>query len=319
VAVAYRGHGIGGALLDAIHEEARASEAAFTLLYPFRQGYYARFGYAPLARQRVLTISPRAIPTGWKMARGGRVRRATGGDRSEIMRVYREAARRGNGFLERPERAWEEDLLEERQQWLVLEESPGTLAGYVSCRLFQSEPHAVIRAEVAELVATNDAARQRLFAALAALGDQVRDVTFAMADDDPLDWAFVDGDRDRSGTKEVEHPHGVVNTGPMLRLVSPERALLGRGYTEDGAVALRVGDAPAFLLTVREGSATIASSPEACADPLTLSSTALASIACGGLRVEDAVRLGWATGGARTIDSASRLLRIPAFFSVDQF
>ena len=28
VAVAYRGHGIGGALLDAIHEEARASEAA---------------------------------------------------------------------------------------------------------------------------------------------------------------------------------------------------------------------------------------------------------------------------------------------------
>ena len=319
VAVACRGLGIGSALLSAIHEEAHASDASFTLLYPFRQGYYARFGYAPLARQRVLTISPRAIPSSWRTAGEGRIRRATGSDRSEIMRVYREAGRRGNGFLERPERAWEEDLLEERQQWLVLEDSPGTLAGYTSCRLLQNEPHAIIRADVAELVATSDAGRRRLFAALGSLGDQVRDVTFAMADDDPLDWAFLDGDRDRSGTKEIEHAHGVVNTGPMMRLVSPERVLLGRGYTSEGTVALAVGEAPAFLLTVRGGSATIEYSTDAGRDPLTLASSALAAIACGGLRVEDAVRLGWASGSAKTIDSAARLLKIPAFFSVDQF
>ena len=317
VAVECRGQGVARALLDGIHAEALERGDAYTLLYPFRQGFYARLGYASTSRHRVLTVSPRAIPREWADAAPGVVRRAAGHDRSEITRVYREAARVGTGFIERPDRSWEHDLLEERHHWLVLEQS-GVLKGYLSLRLLQTEPHARVRADVREVVAADDSVRRRLFAALAALGDQVGDVTFAMADDDPLDWAFVDGDRDRGGTKEVEHAQGVTCTGPMIRLVSAKTALLARGYRNEGSVDLAIDHEPAFTLEVSAGVAHLAEQPSG--RVLQVSSQALASIAFGGLAVEDAARLGWlGASNADAVTEASRLFRSRAFFSLDGF
>ena len=322
VAVESRGRGVAGALLRAIHAEAADRGDAFTLLYPFRQGFYARLGYAPLAGHRVVTVSPRAIPGDWRDAAPGTLRRADGRDWAELERVYRAAARVGTGFVERSQRMWDHDFLEERQHWIVLEEA-GVLRGYVSFRLLQTEPHARVRADVRELVAPDDAARRRLFAALGALGDQVGDVTIALAGDDPFDWAFLDGDRDRPGTKDVEHAQGVVNTGPMIRLVDVRRALLARGYAEEGSLELGIGEEPPFTLRVgpRAGEASVVESGEERAPrALRMSASTLASVAFGGLRLEDAVRLGWlGTPDAAAVRVGSALLRLPAFFSADSF
>jgi predicted acetyltransferase len=321
VAVESRGRGVARALLEAIHAEARDRGDAFALLYPFRQGFYARHGYTPMAKHRVLTVSPRAIPASWRDAAPGVVRRAVAADRAEINRVYREAAARGTGFLARAERAWEHDLLEERHHWLVLEQPGGSLAGYASVRLLQVEPHARVRADVREVVSPDDAARRRLFAALAALGDQVGDMTFALGDDDPLDWAFVDGDRDRGGTKDVEHAQGVVNTGPMLRLVSPEAALEARGYLEDGTLELVVDNGAPLELEVSNGAAQVRpSAGQAATGALRLSSQGLAATAFGGLSVLAAARLGWASSSDPvTLARATALFRMPAFFTLDAF
>jgi len=320
VAPEARGQGLAGALLTSMEAEAVATGSAFSLLYPFRQGFYARHGYASVAPYRLYLLSPRAIPASWREAAPGRIRRARGSDLADLTRLHREAAVAGTGALDRSERAWAQDVLDERRQWLVLEDE-GTLLGYLSFHLAQTEAHGRVTADVYELVSPHDAARRRLMAALAALGDQVGDVSLALADDDPLAWAFVDGDRDRSGTKAVEHSLARVATGPMIRLLDAPAALVARGYASDGAVSLALDGGAPFGLDVRDGTARLG--PPQADTTLAMSTVSLASIAFGGLPLEDAFRLGWvdAAGEASTSarEAASRLLRVPAFFSVDEF
>jgi predicted acetyltransferase len=317
VAPEARGQGVATALLDVLHTEAGERGSAFTLLYPFRQAFYARFGYASVAAHRVLTLSPRAIPTRWRDATDATLRRADGRDRAELARVYRAAARRGTGSIDRSERAWEKDLLDERRQWLVLEHG-GVVTGYVTFQLHQAEAHGRVRAEVIELVATEDTAQRRLFAAVGALCDQVGDITVPLAADDGIDIAFLDVDRDRGGTEEIEHTLGIVSSGPMIRLTDPRTALVARGYATDGAIELAVDGEPPFSLVVERGSPRIA--PASGGTVLSTTGDGLAAIAFGGLSVRDAVRVGWMdSSDPDVVDAARRLLYLPPFFSVDGF
>jgi predicted acetyltransferase len=317
VAVDARGRGVATALVEAIHEDARREGGVFTLLYPFRQRFYGRLGYAATASYRVFALSPEAIPREWEQAPGA-LRRADGRDRREMERVYREAARLGTGFVERTTSMWERDLVEERCEWLVVERN-GRLVGYVAFRLGQSEPHAYVRASVNELVATDTAARQSLFGGLRALSGQVREVTVALAADDPLDWAWVDADRDRPGTAEIEHALGVIATGPMLRLPDARAALLARGYASDGSVELSVDGEPPFLLQVKDGTAGISNDLGGDHARVHLTRAALASVAFGGMPLEHALGMGWARTLTPSTDQAALLLRVPPFFSLDAF
>ena len=317
VAPEARGQGVASELFATLHEEAAVRGSVFTLLYPFRQAFYARLGYAPVSRYRVITASPRAIPAAWSDATPGIIRCARGSDRAALERVYQDAARQRTGSLDRPERAWDHDLLDERRQWLVLDRE-GTVSGYATFHLRQSEPHARVRAEVWEVVAADHDSRRRLFSALSALGDQVGDLTVALAEDDPIDWAFVDGDRDRGGTEDVEHPLGVFCAGPMIRLLDPEAARRARGYETDGAISLGIDDRPPFTLHVSAGSSRTTPAPGEAS--VRTSATALASIAFGGMHLEDAARLGWAhVDDVATLRAADQMLRLPAFFSIDGF
>ncbi len=317
VALEARGQRIASAIMTALHAEAIKRGDAFTLLYPFRQGFYARLGYAPVARHRIVNLSPRTIPKDWVQAAPGTIRPARAEDFSKIARVYRAVGRIGTGFVKRRAAAWEQDFLDERRQWLVLDHQ-GTLQGYLSMTLEQTEPHARVHARVHELVAPEDSARRRLFAALGSLGDQVGDVHIALADDDPIDWAFVDADRDRAGTAAIEHSQGAVNTGPMIRLTSAETALLARGYAADGSIELAIDDQPPFTLEVKDGVAK--ASPSRDGLTLRMKSEALASVAFGGLHLEHAARLGW-LGDVDTeaLRMAAPILRIPTFFTLDVF
>ena len=317
VAPESRGRGVASALLAALHDEAATRGDAFTILYPFRQGFYSRLGYGPVARYRVHELSPRAIPAAWRGAGRGIVRRAEPHDRRELARVYLEAAQRGTGFIERQGSAWQHDLLDERRHWLVIDHA-GSLDGYTSFTLHQSEPHARVRAQVHEVLARDDSARRQLLGALGSLGDQIADLTIALADDDPLDLAFIDGDRNRAGTAEVEHPVGVVGTGPMIRLIHARAALLARGYTSDGAVNLAIDGERAFGLDVERGVARVASAQGRVT--LHTTSNALGSVAFGGIGLGPACRLGWiGPTDADALRSASRLLRLGPFFSLDVF
>jgi predicted acetyltransferase len=315
VALESRARGVASALLARIHDESLARGEAFTLLYPFRQGFYGRHGYAPVAPHRVLTVSPGSIPSEWSQAAPGTLRRARSEDRELLQEAYHAAARVGTGFIDRTPSVWERDLLDECTQWLTLDDD-GRVSGYVALRLEQDEPHARVRAVVRELVAADDRVRRRLFAALASLYTQVAELTFTLADGDPLDWGLVDGDRDRGGTEEVEHAQGVVSTGPMLRLNDARAALLARGYNADGSIDIALGEDAPFGLRVDSGRASVGG---AAGGPVLRATTkALASILYGGLTVAQAARLGWAEVDGE-IERTSLLLAVPPFLSLDTF
>lgn len=311
VAPEARGRGVGSALVS--HLCAVGFERApVAVLYAFRQGFYARCGFAGTSSYRRLRLHPRSIP--WKVEL--RARPATGDDRRHIEHCWDEVARRRTGSLVRTERLWERRLASQRRVWLVVEDDAG-VQGYVAWSVAQSEAHAATTLFVDEMAARTPEAQRSLWALVAAQRDQVAEVRVDVAADDPIDRALVDADSGRFGDQQVEHVLGEVAGGPMVNMLGLEAGLAARGWAGDGALVLESQGARVRLL-VQGGRATV----EPCAEEpdLTLDRRVLSAIAYGALGVRDAARLGMlAARDETTLALADALFHLPPYFSPDPF
>ena len=319
VAPEARGRGVGSALVEHLHGVARERGDAVTVLYAFRQAFYARLGYAATSATQRLRLDPRAVPA-WSRP-GARVRAARGEDREDMARLRDEAAREGTGMLARTRRHWDALLCDERTTWLVLE--GGATLGYVAFSLEQEEPHAKTTLHVHEVVARGAEAERHLWAALASQRGQVADVHVELPIDHPLVHALVDADRARFGDVRLEHTLGEIAAGPMVRLVDVGRALAARGWRADGTLRLDVG-ADALVLEARAGRASV--TPARTAGPSTApcdlsvrDARDLAAIAFGGLTPAHAERLGMAVLHAQTRATVEDVFATPPYFSPDAF
>jgi predicted acetyltransferase len=326
VAPESRGRGIAAALLTHLHERADASKAAVTMLYAFRQGFYAKHGYASVTPNRRLTLHPAAIPSGWRgeAAEQGVTLRAArasstspAADRNAIVSAYARAAARTHGWLVRPTALWERYFTNERRVWLLATQGR-RVSGYACWSLVQAESHAATRLLVHELVADDDLTRRALLGAVGAQRDQVSEVELEVDARDPIDRALIDADRARSGTGEVEHVLGTLTGGPMVRLVDVARALTARTYANDGAIDLVVEGRPPLHLAVAEGRGKL-SVPRQARAPLAIDRAPLAALLFGGLSATDAARLGWARGDEPTLARADALFASPPFFALDAY
>jgi predicted acetyltransferase len=319
VAPEARGEALARALLDELHQKAHASGDALTILFPFRQGFYAREGYVSVSPTKLLLFHPRAIPEAWAdpFPAPGTVRAATGADRDGIVAAYRRALALRTGWIERPDRLWERRLLDERRRWFVLDRE-GTVAGYVTWTALQAEAHAETRLEVGDLVADDEPARRRLLALLGAQRDQVTEVTLEVEADDPIDRALIDMDLARHGTERVEHSLGTLVAGPMLRLLDVPRAVEARGYRADGAIDVAIDGAPAVSIRVEGGVGKMGS---AIGGPLLeVDRASLAAILYGGLPASQAARIGWLSADSEsTLRAADALFDHPSYFALDPF
>jgi predicted acetyltransferase len=319
VAPEARGRGVGTHLLEALHAEAGARGDAVTILFPFRQGFYAKLGYAPVTSTRRLHVSPRAIPSNWR----GDVRSADARDRPAIERAYLRAAKRATGWITRTPRMWDRVLyLDDRRQWFVLPRGD-EIAGFVAWTAEQAEAHAATTLVVHDLVADDDDARRALLGLLGAQRDQVQEVLLEIDADDPLDRALVDADGARHGTADLEHPLGRIVGGPMVRIVDTARALEARGWAKEGGLLLDV-DGARLALEVGAASAKVA--VEAAGEragraaDLHLSRAALAAVAFGALAPSAAARLGWLRArDASTLARADAIFALPPYFAIDTF
>jgi predicted acetyltransferase len=317
VASEARGRGVGHALLQAIHSRALARGDALTVLYPFRQGYYARQGYAAVSSYRHLVLSPNAVPRAWGVARGARVRVAEGADREALVRVHEAHGAVTTGWLARPDALWERRLASERRSWFVVDEG-GTVTGYVAWTLAQAEPHAKATLRVDEIVAGSDSTYRLLLAHVASQRDQIAEVWLDVADGDPLERGLTDLDGERFGDGVVEHALGAIAGGPMVFLLDVRRAITARGYLGEGAIDIAVGGEPAVHVQVREGAAAV--TPSTGGPHLRLGRETLGAVLYGALSVGAAVHLGLAEADdPRTVQLADSLFALPPFFSVDPF
>lgn len=310
VAPEARGGGVASELLGHLHAEAIARGDAASVLYAFRQGFYARHGYAAATSTRRLVFSPHSVPRAWR-AHG--VRAAVGEDRAAIEAAHDRAAARHTGWLARSSRAWDALLVDERRRWLVATRA-GDVVGYVAWSLAQRETWGETTMRVYELVADDDDARRALFAIVGAQRDQVHEVAMEVPLDDPFDRALVDADRMRFGNDDVEHVLGEIVGGPMVRVLDTERALAARGYAGDGEIGFAV-DGREIGLRVERGRGAIASRPAS----LALDSATFSALVLGALRPSDAARLGLVTAPEAALADADRVLSLPPYFALDPF
>lgn len=317
VAPEARGQRIAARLLEHLHSASLERGDALALLYAFRQGFYARHGYAPVTPFRRLSLTPRALPKAWSMTPSGLVvRAAEGGDREGIEHAYQRAAARATGWITRPARMWDARLLDERRRWFVAMRA-GHAVGFASWTVAQPEQHAPTRLVVYDLVADDDEARRALWGLVGAQRDQVNEVVVNVDANDPLDRALLDADAARFGDPDVEHVLGMLCGGPMVRMADAARALTARGYACDGALDLDVGG-DRFRLEVHAGAASIG--PTRATSAVTVDLTTLAAVAFGALAPSDAARLGWLVApDPGTLRAADALFSLPPFFALDPF
>jgi predicted acetyltransferase len=312
VAPEARGRGLGSRLVEHLHRTAHARGDALTVLYAYRQGFYARLGYAPTSSYRRLRLHPASVP--WKCEMTARA--AGAGDIAAISACWNATARRGTGWLARTDRLWETRLGDERRTWLVVQGAEG-VEGYVAWTLEQAEEHAATTLVVREMAAMTPAAERSLWALVGAQRHQVAVAHADVAADDPIDRALVDPDRARFGDDALEHPVGEVATGPMVRVLDAGRALAARGWPRDGRVVLAVDD-ETLEVVARGGTATVL--PVHDEPDLRLDARALAAIAFGTLPASHAARLGWAVArDPAALALADAFLALPPYFSPDPF
>lgn len=331
VAPEARGQGIATALLAGLHVASDMRGDALTMLYAFRQRFYARLGYGPTASRRRLVIEPDSIPASWRALARARVRRARGDDKTGIVAGYARQASKTTAWLTRDDATWNRHLARERRQFLVadrLSTDAPSVAGYVAFEIHQEQSHAATRIVVDEVVADDDVTRLALLGALGATRDQVASIEIEVGASDPLELGLTDPDGRRFGSEAVEHDLGVIVGGPMVRVEDVPRAIEARGYSTDGAFDLVVhasengvngaGDEIAVSIRVDNGHAEV-SAARGAAGAIRTTRATLASLLYGGLRPSDACRMGLADADARTAARADAILAMPAPTPIDPF
>jgi predicted acetyltransferase len=312
VAPEARRRGVGSALIGHLHAVSFERGDVLTVLYPFRQSFYARMGYVTTSNYRRLRVSPASIP--WSAERSARA--AVGADRPALQACWNAAGARRSGTLARGERLWEARLADERRMFFVVE-GAGGVEGYLAWTLEQGERPTATALLVREMASTTDAAYRSLWGLVAAQRGQVSEVRAELAADDALERALVDADRARFGDEHVEHAIGEVAAGPMVRLLDTKRALEARGYRAEGSVALGVGE-EVVDVAVLGGRARV--TPCAGQPSLQMDSAALAAIAFGALPATHAARLGWVMArDPVALALADELFSLPPYFSPDPF
>jgi predicted acetyltransferase len=316
VAPEARGRGLASRLLDRLHLDSFERGDAITLLFAFRQGFYARYGYAPTTPSRRLALSPHAIPRAWSTHDGLVVRAADGADREGIEAMYARAATRQTGWITRPSTLWDTRLLDERRRFFVVARGH-SVVGYISWTLSQHGAHEATTLVVGDLVAVDEEPRRALWGLLGQQRAQVHQIHVNVDAHDPIDRALIDADLGTFGTPEIEHAMGTICAGPMVRMTDIPRALAARGYANDATLELDVSG-ERFHLEVRAGSAVVG--PSRATVAIVTDRVALTAIAYGALSPSDAARLGWLNApDAGTLRAADALFALPPYFAIDPF
>ncbi len=322
-----RGLGVGTALVSHLHGLSETHGDAVTMLYPFRQGFYARLDYAAMSSRRRLAFDCRSVPDAWRELARGSIRTMRPSDVRKVRALYGAECARVSGRIERTPRLWERLVARERRNTLILDGAlpkSSPLRGYVAYSLEQRESHAETRIEVEELIATDAPSRCALLGALSLMRDQATEIVLEVQDNDPLERALVDPDGRRFGTASVEHALGEIVAGPMVRLTDIPRALQARGYASDGAfdISLRSTgttklERETFSVHVRNGSALVG--PPRGGARLETNRAGLAAMVYGSMSVEDAVQLGIVTATPSDVARISPIVHLSPTSPIDAF
>ena len=125
----HRRRGVGEALMRAALRELRQQGRALSMLYPFRDSFYRKFGYGTAEVVHTLAFSPANLPASEEARR---TRRLMLPDRPAVQALYARVAAQGHFALARTEDWWNRRLWNYPGDWIVYEgRRRGQIEGYL--------------------------------------------------------------------------------------------------------------------------------------------------------------------------------------------
>jgi predicted acetyltransferase len=220
VAPEHRHQGVAGALLTELHRLSKTEGALATLLYPFRESFYAAHGYGRTSPYLQLSVAPESLP---RRFAAGSIAAATAADRAWVEQLFFQHG--PPGTLQRSETTWERLWLKERRNLMVAKSAVSEVIGFLSYEVSHLHLHGETVAEVNELVYADPQGLATLLGFLRDQAGQVDRIELRVPQGSPIVDMVVDADFHRHGTRAVEHPMGTLCSGPMLRVHDRARLL----------------------------------------------------------------------------------------------
>jgi len=228
VAPERRSQGVAQWMLTQALHQFREQEIPLSMLYPFRQSFYRKLGWARVGITHQYRVSSRWLPLDEKRSQ---IRAYQPHYEKHFITLYEKVAVQHNGWLDRPVWWWQEFFKPKGGREMYGYWEGNTLHGYVVIEFAQLEPEkdqlAVI---VREWVAQTPQAYRGVVGFLGSLRDQVTTIVWNTYPDDPFPHLLKEQERDPALTL----PHfnfnylrwfGITSGGFMWRLVNPREAI----------------------------------------------------------------------------------------------
>ncbi|MGB3327846.1 MAG: GNAT family N-acetyltransferase [Thermomicrobiales bacterium] len=218
-------------LFVTLFAEMKADGQAVSTLYPFRESFYERLGYATFTAPRYVTFNPANLASVVRMPKPGRVEQLPLSEGWETLRTFIEGYQQGvHGFALR-DRAHDIRNQDENTAWVAFAYDPDDTI--VGAMLFRITGYTE-RMEVLALLPTTTAARYLLLDWIGRHVDQVSTASVRIASDDYAELWVRDLEETISTADKVAWP------APMGRVIDV-LGLTGIGAGE-GEIVLDITD-----------------------------------------------------------------------------
>jgi predicted acetyltransferase len=230
----HRRRGLAGRMVEAGFRHALERGDVASALYPFRISFYERAGYGLAGVAHQYQIAPGQLPD--DPAERMRVHRVrTPADEADMRAVYAAAAARETGQMERTERSWRVAWGDPEQAAVVYRTDAGEPQGYAVVQYRTDLPPERRFLEVDEQAWLTPAARRGIYAWLASLGDQWRELAYRAHPEEGFETVLAEPRLPQGAVPGwgLWFPSATRILGPMFRILSVPGAFALRTAVPD--------------------------------------------------------------------------------------
>ena len=221
-----RGQQLARLMLEHALATARSQHLPLTMLYPFQHGFYRKLGWAWVSQTHQYRVATRQLPL---YAERSAIIPYQAQHELALKATYQQAARQHNGWLQRSEQTWRNQLKIDGKE-CYLYQTDGQILGYVFYKfVYLENAPKLLAVNVLEWVALNHTAYRGILGFLASLRDQVATVIWNTEPTDPFPHLLHEQRCDpRLATTNFDfglvHQFGTIGGGFMWRLVDLDAA-----------------------------------------------------------------------------------------------
>ncbi|HEX2190031.1 MAG TPA: GNAT family N-acetyltransferase [Longimicrobiaceae bacterium] len=331
ISPAHRRRGMAGRLVRTAFRHSLERGDLASALYPFRVTFYERLGYGLAGEVHQYQLPPESLPDDPEE----RVRVSLaldGADRAAVRSLYDRWVPTQSGQMERSPGAWKA-LWESPLHAVALYRGPeGEPEGYATVRYRPDLPPAARFAEVEERAWLTPRAQRGIYAWLASLGDQHRQLVYRAHPDEGFGERVTEPRLPPGGPPNwgIWFPAAALLVGPMFRLLDVPGALALRTAPADAELTLTLDvtdddlpeNAGRWRLRVEGGRMHAERAPGGAAPGPTLALPVriLSRIFVGAATPSQAVGTGQAAlDDARALDMLDRAFRVPRPWTFERF